>query len=94
MQAKIVLLFSLHLLVFSQIDPPVWPQEFRQAFVEGFKGTQVHVIGDMFYSATKNMSRLTRSDGRFEAFCGTNMPNVTTPCTQLVREGKRYVIYP
>lgn len=48
----------------------------------------------MFYSAKKNMSRVTRNNGRYEGICGTNMPNITTPCTQIVREGKRYVIFP
>ena len=94
MKATIVLLFALQFLALAQVDPPVWAEEFKQVFVESFKGTQVRAVGDMFYSAKKNMSRVTRNNGRYEAFCGTNMPNVTTPCTQLVRDGKRYVIFP
>ena len=47
----------------------------------------------MWFDSENGMSRVDRTNGRYDPFCGTVL-NATTPCTQLVRDGKRYMIYP
>ncbi len=39
------------------------------------------------------MSRLDRNNGKFDPFC-SSITTATTPCIQLVRESKRYLIFP
>lgn len=39
------------------------------------------------------MSRLDRTNGKYDPLC-SSVTNGTTPCTQLVRGGKRYIIFP
>jgi hypothetical protein len=46
------------------------------------------------FDANRQMYKVERSNGQYESLCGSVLPNVTTPCTQLTREGKRYIIYP
>ena len=37
---------------------------------------------------------MDRANGRYDDFCGSVMPNVTTPCQQMVVDKKRWLIYP
>lgn len=72
---------------------PVWPVRFQQDFVESWSTTQYHDVGKLWYDSERVMSRLDRSNGRYDPLCNS-ITNATTPCTQLVRAGKRYMIYP
>ena len=40
------------------------------------------------------MSRLDRNNGQYDEFCNTIVVGGRLPCTQLVREKKRYMIFP
>ena len=40
------------------------------------------------------MMRVDRLDGQHDMFCSSVLPNVSTPCTLLMRENKRYIVYP
>jgi hypothetical protein len=66
---------------------------FQQDFVESYSTTQYHDVGKMWYDSERVMSRLDRSNGKYDPFCNT-ITNATTPCTQLVREGKRWIFFP
>lgn len=74
-------------------NPPVWPVRFQQDFVESWSTTQYHDVGKLWYDSERVMSRLDRSNGKYDSLCNS-ITNATTPCTQLVREGKRYMVYP
>ena len=37
---------------------------------------------------------MDRANGRYDLFCGTVLPNQTTPCQQLTVNKKRWIIYP
>ena len=37
---------------------------------------------------------MDRTNGRYDLFCSSVLPNVTTPCTHTVVDNKRYLIYP
>lgn len=39
------------------------------------------------------MSRLDRNNGKYDQFCNSIVDGVT-PCSQIVREKKRYVVFP
>lgn len=46
----------------------------------------------MWYDWDRKMSRLDRTDGQFEGICSSIL-NSTSPCIQLVRDNKRYIIH-
>lgn len=78
----------------SQVDPPTWPDHFTQVFVETYDTTKIHISGQLHYDSTRKMSRVDRVDGKHDAICGSIQPNISTGCTQLVRDDKRYIIFP
>jgi hypothetical protein len=88
----LLLALALLLAVIAQ-KSPVWPVRFQQDFVESYSTTQYHDVGKMWYDSERVMSRLDRSNGKYDPFCNT-ITNATTPCTQLVREGKRWIFFP
>lgn len=54
----------------------------------------MHVSGQIHYDADRNMQRIDRTDGKYEMICGSIQPNISTACTQLVRDNKTYLIFP
>lgn len=48
----------------------------------------------MYYDAKNNRERIDRTNGRYNLFCGGILPNVTTSCTHLVVQNKRWIIFP
>lgn len=40
------------------------------------------------------MMRVDRQDGQHDMFCSSVNPDVSTPCILLMRENKRYIVYP
>lgn len=95
---KLVFILTAVMAVTLCLDPapPVWPGSFDQAFDEKFiqANATFEVNGVMYYDATNNRSRLDRFNGRYDFFCGSVLPNVTTPCNQVVVAGKRWIYYP
>lgn len=84
------------LVIAVSINPPVWPDSFEVAFDETFvldTGSQ-HVNGIYYYDAAHNRSRADRFNGKYSKFCAALAENVTTPCTNLVVNGSRWVIFP
>lgn len=77
-------------------DPPLLADSFQIAYDETYiqNGTHYRVNGQMYYEVKKNRERVDRVNGRYNLFCGGILPNVTTPCTQLTVENKRYIIFP
>lgn len=92
--SKLILGLCLIALAVSQIDPPVWPETFTQSFVESYAFTHLHVTGKIHYDAKRDAERIDRNDGQYEILCGSVLPNVTTPCSHIVKDKKRYIVYP
>ena len=78
---KTICCLLLFAAAFGQVDPPAWPNHFSEAFVESYNYTDKKISSKMYYDYERNMLRVDRSDGEFEAMCGSVMPNTTTPCT-------------
>jgi len=57
------------------------------------RGTQ-NIEGQWYYDFTNKRFRIDRSNGNFDRYCGTVYKFANTPCTQLVRDGKRYMNFP
>lgn len=78
---------------------PVWPDMFQQSFQESFYypvlGTH-KTNGTYYYDFANRRYRIDRANGRYDRYCGLNGEKafVDTPCTQLVVEGMRWLIYP
>src|ERR1700733_5640458 len=92
-----LVLSLLFFAVYTQVSPPVWPNTFSEAFYETFVDSgksSPSVNGILYYDATNNRSRYDRQTGEFDKFCGSLAPNVTTLCTNLVANGKLYIIFP
>ena len=47
----------------------------------------------MWYDYGKKMSRVDRFNGKYDRVCGS-VSKQSTSCIQLVKGGKRWVIYP
>lgn len=78
----------------SQVPPPVWPETFSQSFVESYTTTHMHISGKVHYDYKNGAERVDRTDGQHEILCGSVLPNVASPCTHLVKDKKRYIVYP
>ena len=50
-------------------------------------------VGKLWYDSERKMERLDRNDGKIDPICGPLSNNATTPCSQLIREGKRYIVF-
>lgn len=75
-------------------SPPKWPIAFSQSFVESYSTTTSHIQGKVYYNSTADLMRVDRSNGQFDIFCSSIFPNVSTSCSIVMREKKRYMIYP
>lgn len=93
---KTLLILALCLTVSLQEDPPTLPDAFQMAFDESYiqNGSTIRVNGQWFYDATKNRERVDRANGRYSFFCGSVLPNTTTPCTHITVENKRWIVFP
>lgn len=90
---KAVIVGLLAFQVLTQVTPPVWPEVFHQSYVESYNGSSLHTTGRIYYDAKRGLNRVDRQDGVNELFCGSILPNVSGPCTHLVRDKKRYIIH-
>ncbi|OMJ67562.1 hypothetical protein SteCoe_35241 [Stentor coeruleus] len=78
---------------------PVWPNVFWQPFNEKTVHPQAGVhynTGTYYYNYNLPASRVDRSNGQYDSFCGIGGPyaNKDTPCTHFVVGGNRYLYYP
>ena len=74
---------------------PVWMANFTETVVSEAYGNNT-VTGTWYYNATLGTSRMDRSSGRYDTFCGKMdwFLFFDTPCTHLVTGGLRYIYYP
>lgn len=89
---KVLIAITLLTIALAQA-PPVWPVRFQQEFVESYSTTSFRDIGKLWYDSERNMSRLDRTNGKYDPMCNS-IVNGSTLCIQLVREGRRYMVFP
>ena len=51
-------------------------------------------MGGYWYDFERKTTRVDRRNGMNDPFCGPIQPNVSTHCTMLTRDGKRYIFFP
>lgn len=76
--------------------PPSWPEQFSADFEEVTSLTLFSstTTGRYFYDASQNRTRVERSNGIGDRYCGSALPFRSTPCTHLVIEGERFLVFP
>ena len=99
----ILSIFAIHNIKCELISAvphtPVWPDKFQQDFTETFYypilGTH-NTSGTYYYDWQNLRYRIDRENGRYDRYCGINGVKAfqNTPCSQLVLDGIRWVIYP
>jgi hypothetical protein len=94
MLKSIIFVLSL-CLIYTQKDPPVWPESFTQKFVEEFfiNGSRHVTTGQHWYDAAHNRSKFIRGNGANNALCNSVQPG-NLECEQLIVGGNRYIIFP
>merc|ERR1712019_6566 len=99
--AYILLVIASAHFIQAQDKPsdPVWPNQFTQEFNETFKYPAIgshSTKGTYFYDFPNRRYRIDRENGRYDRYCGFNGVRAfqDTPCTQLVINGMRWLIYP
>ena len=91
------LLILLAVLAMSlAIEPPVYNYSYKINFDESFiqNKTTFRVNGQFIYDPANNRERVDRTNGRYDLFCGSVLPNQTTPCNQIVVDSKRWLVFP
>lgn len=91
---RILIAAILVATVLTQVDPPVWPEVFHQSFVESYHTTHMRVSGRFYFDSKRDMMRVDRLDGVHDMICGSILPNVSSPCTMLIRDKKRWIVLP
>ena len=85
--------------VIAAPQPPLWPNEFWQYFIEDTVNPQLghhQNNGTYYYNFNLPAYRIDRSNGQYNSFCGVGGPyaNISTPCNHYVVNGNRYMYYP
>lgn len=82
---KFYILLLAILSVILAVSPPNYNYAFHINFDESVavNKTVYRVNGQTFYDPKNNRERVDRANGRYDLFCGTVLPNVTTPCQQI-----------
>lgn len=80
----------------TAVTPPIYNYSFHTTFDEVYNinSTAYRGNGQIFYDPKNNRQRFDRNNGRFNAFCGSVLPNVSTPCQSIIVDSKRWIIYP
>ena len=76
--------------------PPIFNYSYQVSFdVTVIHNKQeYHSIGQEFYDPANNRERVDLANGEHNAFCGTILPNVNTPCHSLTVGGNRWTVFP
>jgi hypothetical protein len=91
----ILLLLAVSAIVVAK-DPPIYDYAYSISFDETVvdSKTSYKVSGKLFYDPTNNRERVDRSNGRYNSFCGSVLPNVTTSCQQYTVNNRRWIVFP
>ena len=96
MSKLIALLLIVAITAVVAKDPPVydyaWSISFDQLLIKDH--TLYTINGKAFYDPKNDRERVDRVNGRYDLFCGTVLPDQTTPCQQITVNRKRWIVYP
>lgn len=92
---RVFLLCALLCLALG-VTAPNYNYSFHINFDESYiqNQTTYRVNGQTFYDPQNNRERVDRTNGRYNLFCGTIIPNVTTPCQSYTVKDKRWIVFP
>jgi len=96
MQSKLfaIVVLSVVICVLSAPTPPVWPNAWSQKFTETTKIVFTYSTnGSFYYDWTNIRYRVDRQNGYIDRYCGS-VKYDETPCSHLVLNGYRYLIFP
>ena len=73
----------------------VWSAKFKESAAMPLLGNAT-ITGTFTYQndGTTFRTKVVRDTGRNDRYCGTVVTGINTPCTQIVRDGKRYLVFP
>ena len=79
--------------------PKVWADAWVSNFTENswyFLQGNGTIKGTFKYQVdqTQARMRISRDTGKSDRFCGSIYPFSSTPCDHLIRDGKRYIVFP
>lgn len=76
-------------------DPPVWPPAFSVAFNETtWLFQSYNFSGVWYYDYANGRQRIDRSTGAHDRYCGTIVTAEDAPCSHLVVDAVRYLVWP
>jgi len=95
---KLIVILCIFVLTSAttQPSPPTWANQWQANFHEEIndgifgKGS---TTGTLYFDWTNNLSRVDRTNGRKDRYCGT-VKFKETPCSQIVVDDIRYIYYP
>jgi hypothetical protein len=74
---------------------PTWPSTYTAYFVETADGPSGdRSSGIYWYDFANNRERTDRSNTFTDELCNTLYPDQNTPCTNLMKNDKRYIYFP
>lgn len=82
------------------LEPPQWPLAFQATFTRSYlqplANSFTNITGALYYNFTSAQLRIDLSNGRLDRYCGFNGGKslLNTPCSQVVGQGQRYLVYP
>jgi len=90
------LLLACAVSVLADTPTPYWHNHFSVDFNETTKAVfwQWQTEGTWYYNAKTNQELVYRENGRGDRFCKSIHPFSDTPCTHLITDGNRYLIFP
>jgi hypothetical protein len=93
---RLVLLLLALAATFLAVSPPNYDYGYHITFDEAVivNKTTYRVNGQTFYDPKNNRQRVDRINGRYDLFCGTVIPNVTTACQHITVDNKRWLVFP
>lgn len=97
MKTIIIFLVVLGAVVSTDPKPKRWADQWEADFNEKIHVPifgDDHVSGKWAYDWENKMFFVGRDNGKFDRYCGSIYKFSSTPCNQIVREGKRYIHFP
>ncbi|CAF1176046.1 unnamed protein product [Rotaria sordida] len=86
------------LFIAADPTPPVWPVAFQETFNETSTlpvvGTSSNIQGTYYYDYEQKSVRIDRTTGKYDRYCSSVKYFQDTPCTHLVVNGLRYLVFP
>jgi hypothetical protein len=98
MKGYILITFALIALTYCENpNPKVWEDQWQADFTEKISVPIIgsdDVSGVWSYDWKNKRFAVSRSNGKYDRYCGSIYKFQNTPCTHIVKESKRYIIFP